>query len=208
MAAVGPAHGQVTDVKIENGDVYTQSGSGVVRLTNDGDNIEATVSRDGNLVAYVHQGPEIDSSTLNDIYLCSVPQKSCVRAVTGREGIATTEDNLAEIHNVRFSLQAAQQPDTTLRGSLFFLSEAGGANTDALHRLPFGNKTLSQLANSAAPFVTYADTLEIVPDGKYAGALKIVQQTLTPGRVVGCWHNVIFDPNTKKVLKDEGVEDC
>ena len=191
-------HAQATGVQVRDGDVYVRFTGSTGRLTRDGHIIEAIMSRDGNLIAYVHQGAPVEHGTKNDLYLCSVPAKSCVLLVAGREE-DKTDTNLASIQNVRFSLQASQKAAGNLTGSLFFLSDASGANTMSLHRVPFGNKSLAQLLGSAAPFETYANAVEIVPSGRFAGALRIDQQIYTPQGA--CGQEMIFDPNTRKILQ-------
>ncbi len=199
------AAAQISGVQVKDGDVYVQVPTGLRRLTHDGHVAEATLSRDQKLIAYIHNGPTGGEETINDIYLCSAPQQACVLAVRGITG-PTTENNLAQINTVRFSLQAGEKADGTLAGSIFFLSEAGGANTDALHRVMLGGKTLQQVLHSAAPFVTYANSMEIVPGGKFAGALRIeVQQYTSHG---ACGAMTIFDPNTKKILQQGPADDC
>lgn len=202
----GRASAQVIAVQVRNGDVYVEQAQGWGRLTRDGHVSEATVSRDRNLIAYLRGGGNAGTSdALNDIFLCSAPHQTCVLLVRGAGG-TTNENNLAGINTLAFSLQAGEKPDGTLVGSLFFLSMAGGANTDSLHRVLLGGKTIHQVVNSPAPFVTYANSLEIIPTGKYAGALNIeIQEYTSHG---ACGAKTIFDPNTKKVLQQGPANDC
>jgi hypothetical protein len=203
--ATGSATAQVSGAVVKGGDVYVQLPDGLHRLTHDGQVAEATVSRDKNLVAYVRNGPKSDNDSLNDIFLCSVRQQSCVLAVRGVAG-ATTKDNLVDIGTVRFSLQAGENAGGILSGSIFFLSAAGGANTDSLHRVMLGGKTLQQVANSPVAFVTYANSIEVVPTGRFAGALNIEVQQYTPHGACGAM--TVFDPNTKKILQQGPANDC
>jgi hypothetical protein len=204
-AIASPAIAQISGVDIKAGDLYGQFPNGMRRLTRDGHIVEATLSRDRNLIAYVHKGPHGETGSINDLYLCGATAQVCVLAVHGTEG-ATTETNLADISNVRFSLQAGESGSGALTGSVFFLSAAGGANTEAIHRVLLGGKTIQQLLNSPPVFITYANSLEIVPSGKFAGALKIeVQQYTTHG---ACGAMTVFDPNMRKVLQQGPANDC
>ena len=204
--ASSQALAQVSGVQVKDGDVYVQSPTGPRRLPHDGGVSEAVLAPDRNLIAYLHDGPGAGSSSaLNTLFLCGVPDKTCVLLVQGAEG-NTTENNLAGMGTIRFSLQAGEGPDGVLTGSVFFMSEAGGANTASVHRVLLAGKTLRQVLNAPAPFVTYANSLEIVPSGRFAGALDIEVMHYTSHGACGAM--TIFDPNTRKVLQEGPANDC
>ena len=203
--AARAAAAQTPAVEVRAGDIYVHDGHGTSRLTHDDQAGEATFSGDRDLVAYVHKEPQGDHLEHNDIYLCSVKLHDCAAAVHGTES-SDIKTNLSGINTIRFSLQAGEGTGGMLAGSLFFLSDAGGANTGSLHRLMLRGKTIHQLSNALVSFVTFANSIEVIPTGKYAGALRIEVQQYTPHGACGAM--TIFDPNTRKVLQQGPANDC
>ena len=203
--AARAAVAQPSAVEVRAGDVFVHDAHGTSRLTHDGQASEAVLSGDRNLVAYVYKGASGDTAYLNDIYLCSLRQQACALAVRGVEG-SDIKANYAAISTVQFSLQAGEDAGGMLSGSLFFLSEAGGANTDALHRLMMRGRTIHQLSNALVSFVTFANSIEVIQTGKFAGALRIEVQQYTPHGACGAM--TIFDPNTRRALQQGPANDC
>ena len=210
LAITHPATAQpaaATGVQIRNGNVFAElPGGAQSQITTDGAALEATRSRDGTLIAYLHHAPGTPPASpntddaLDTISLCVVAEHACQTLVEPRYATEITQ-NLTGISTLRFSYQAGTGRDGRLIGSLFFLASAW-ATSAAVHRITLTPPpTLS--------FVTDSNSLEIVPSGKFAGALQINQHRYAAAPNIGaCDIARIFDPNTKQILQTIPNEDC
>ncbi len=206
ILTVSAANAQILGAQVKAGDVYVQTPGGTARLSHSGRVKEVILSRDHELIAYMVEGPETSTSTVNDLYVCSAPAKDCVLAVHG-SGMTVADDNDFEgLFALTFSLQAGVQADGTLIGSVYFLTNPGMARLMTVHRLVLTGKTIHQILNSPAPALLRSMELGVEQTGRYAGALDLVT---TEGQDVGgCGTKIIFDPNTRKVLRSRPVTEC
>lgn len=194
---ISHAEAQVLAVQVRNGNVYVQQAQGWGRVTQDGHATEAAKSRDGSLVAYIHNDGEQDGEPMNSVSLCVVAAGSCRVIVAPRSSDDPTE-NLTGASTPAFSYQASAA-NGTIVGSLFFMT-SGWATSGAIHQVTFG-------LNPAVTFVTPSNSLLVVPGGRFAGALDITQHIYAP-QGGSCDQERIFDPNTKKVLQTIPTSDC
>ena len=183
------ASAQVTGVEIRSGDVYLQQQQNWGRLTRDGRSTAVVASRDGRLIAYVHnEGGEGDDA-MNSISLCVVAEKTC-RTIVVPKSADVAEENLTDAGSLAFSYQAGIGPSGTIVGSLYFLTSAF-MNMGAIHR--------AMLESGKISYIAPALNFTVLQSGKFTGALAVTSFTH------GECQSTVVDPNTKKLLRSENL---
>jgi hypothetical protein len=193
------ASAQALSLQLRDGDVYFQDAAGVHRLTSDGRNSDAAMSRDGNLIAYVRKdGQNADSEDLNSLHVCNLPAHACQEIVSPHVG-KTPQENLTGIRSPQFSYQASIGAAGVPIGSVFFETDAW-ATSGAIHRVTLG-------ANPMVTFVTDSNGFSVVPSGRFAGALEVSQHRYLP-QGGSCEKASVIDPNTGKQLQLLPTTEC
>lgn len=175
-------------VAVQQGNIVYSDPSGATEvLTETGADGWPALSPDGSLLVFtrVTQDATNYDPAVRDLWVIHLQTHEAVRLVKGKaEGDGKPEDDLADIHRPRFS------PDSK---TIYFMT-AGWATSGAIHAVP--------ATGGAQRFLTHGNSVDVVSQGKYKGALLVTQHRYMDP--VGSWNPAVLVTPSGKQIKVVG----